>query len=110
MFKPTIGGIMGILASGFYLHNISLSIYQNGKNPENAKRDICIAYSGVCLSYIVVGTLGAIGFSNKALFPKHTKVEDNCFNMFAATSIPASIVRVNSFLQMLCTLSLIFAN
>lgn len=98
MFKSDIAGLMGILASGFYLHNISLSIYQNGEKPENAKRDMCIAFSAVCLCYIVCGTLGAIGFSNKALFPNSNGVKDNCLNMFDATYVPASIVRVTSFL------------
>lgn len=53
---------MGMLGGGFYLHNISLPIVRNSKNPENNKRDVLIGYSLVLISYIVCGSLGYFGF------------------------------------------------
>ena len=61
--------LLGILGGGFYLHNISLPIYRNSKNPDNNVRDMFLGFLVVALSYIVCGILGSIGFSNLDLFP-----------------------------------------
>ena len=55
-------GLMGILSGGYYLHNISLPIVRNSKNPENNLRDIFTGFFLVFLSYSVCGVLGYIGF------------------------------------------------
>jgi hypothetical protein len=62
LFGSNIGPIMGILGGGFYLHNMSLSIYRKSARPEKSVRDIWLAYTFVCLSYMICGTIGAIGF------------------------------------------------
>ena len=54
--------LIGILGGGYYLHNISLPVYRNSKNPENNVRDVFIGYFLVFLSYCVCGTLGYFGF------------------------------------------------
>ena len=69
LFGSAYNHLLGILAGGFYLHNISLPIYRNSKYPENSIRDIFLGFLAVCLSYIVCGTLGAIGFSSIKTFP-----------------------------------------
>lgn len=60
---------MGTLGGGFYLHNISLPIYQNSKKPEKAVRDMFIGFFLVCMSYILCGVLGMYGFKSPYLFP-----------------------------------------
>lgn len=60
--------LLGILGGGYYLHNISLPIYRNSKNPENNVRDVFIGYLLVFLSYTICGVLGYIGFSSKSVF------------------------------------------
>ena len=51
------------MCGGFYLHNISLPIYRNSKNPKNNFRDVFAGFFLVFLSYIVCGCLGYVGFS-----------------------------------------------
>lgn len=68
MFGSNYYNLLGTLAGGYYLHNISLPIYQNSKEPKKAVRDMFIGFSCVCLSYIICGTVGAIGFQNPARF------------------------------------------
>ena len=63
--------LLGILGGGYYLHNISLPIYRNSKNPENNIRDVFIGYFLVFLSYTICGVLGYIGFSSKYVFDQH---------------------------------------
>ena len=53
---------MGILGGGYYLHNISLPVYRNSKNPENNVRDVFLGYLLVFLSYSICGVLGYYGF------------------------------------------------
>lgn len=69
LFASGYSHLMGILGGGFYLHNISLPIYRNTKNPKNNVRDMFLGFLVVCLSYIICGTLGALGFSSADQFP-----------------------------------------
>jgi hypothetical protein len=55
--------LAGMLGIGYFLHTVSIPIIKNNKNPENNIRDITIGYSLVCMTYVLVGTLGYIGFS-----------------------------------------------
>jgi hypothetical protein len=64
LFAANYGHLLGILGGGFYLHNISLPIYRNSKNPENSVRDMFLGFLVVALSYIICGTLGALGFGS----------------------------------------------
>ena len=61
--------LMGTLGGGFYLHNISLPIYQNSKKRENAVRDMFFGFFVVMLSYCVCGTLGLYGFKSTYSYP-----------------------------------------
>jgi len=69
LFAANYSHLMGILGGGFYLHNISLPIYRNTKIEENKVRDMFMGFLVVCLSYIICGTLGAIGFGSAKQFP-----------------------------------------
>jgi len=64
LLQSGYSSLVGILGGGFYLHNISLPIYRNSKNPENNVRDMFLGFLVVALSYIICGVLGSIGFSN----------------------------------------------
>lgn len=57
------GSLMGILGGGYYLHNITLPIIKNNRNPENNVRDVFIGYLLVFFTYALCGTLGYFGFS-----------------------------------------------
>lgn len=65
LFGSAYSHLMGVLGGGFYLHNISLPIYRASKNPKNNVRDMFLGFSVVCMSYIICGTLGALGFNNR---------------------------------------------
>lgn len=80
LFGSAYNHLLGILAGGFYLHNISLPIYRNSKYPENSVRDIFLGFLAVCLSYIFCGTLGAFGFSSIHNFPTTKPIQDNILN------------------------------
>ena len=54
--------LMGILGGGYYLHNISLPVIRNSRNPKKNMRDVFLGYLFVCISYIACGTLGYFGF------------------------------------------------
>jgi len=56
--------LLGILGGGYYLHNISLPIFRNSKNPQYNIRDAFIGYFLVFLSYVSCGVLGYYGFSS----------------------------------------------
>jgi len=62
LFGSEYTRLLGIITGGLYLHNISMPIYTNSKNPEHNIRDMFIGFTIVGLSYIVIGVLGCIGF------------------------------------------------
>ena len=63
MFSSNFGPLMGILGGGYYLHNITLPIVRNAKNPKNNNRDLFIGYLMAFISYAGCGLLGYFGFS-----------------------------------------------
>lgn len=111
LFGSRYGPLIGTLGGGFYLHNISLPIYQNSKNREGAVRDMFFGFGVVCLSYIVCGTLGVYGFSSTAVFGDDVDItaNQNCLNSFGVSNVMAIFIRVCTFCQILACCSLIFA-
>jgi hypothetical protein len=103
--------LIGTLGGGFYLHNISLPIYQNSKNRDGAVRDMFFGFGVVCLSYCVCGTLGVYGFSSVAVFGEDVDISanQNCLNSFKANDPKAIFIRVCTFFQIFACCSLIFA-
>lgn len=67
-----------------------------------------IGFLLVCLSYIVCGTIGSIGFQNAAMFDGKD-VAQNCLNMFSPKSGIATFIRLTTFLQLFASMSLLFA-
>mmetsp|Transcript_1201 Transcript_1201/g.2198 ORF Transcript_1201/g.2198 Transcript_1201/m.2198 type:complete len:187 (-) Transcript_1201:296-856(-) len=109
MFGTQFSPVMGILAGGFYLHNISLPIYRGSKYPEKSVRDMFIGFLVVCLSYCVCGTLGTFGFNSEAIFGGGIHAQQNCLNQFDSKNVVANIIRICTFFQLLASCSLIFA-
>lgn len=65
--------LMGILAGGFYFHNISLSVIHNARNPENNVRDVFLGYVATFLTYVICGVMGYYGFTGSQF---ETKLEE----------------------------------
>lgn len=104
--------LMGILGGGYYLHNITLPIIRNSKNPENNKRDVLIGYFLVFISYIVCGSLGYYGFSGSYFFDYINRnggqLGQNCLNMLDTKNALAIIVRFCTFCQLFAAMALLF--
>ena len=102
--------LLGILGGGFYLHNISLPIYRNSRNPDHNVRDMFLGFLVVALSYIVCGILGSIGFSNPSLFPDSAgQIGQVCVNMFPTKNGLATFIRACIFCQIFASNCLLFA-
>ncbi len=54
--------LAGILGLGYFLHTCSLPIVRSAARPEKTDRDMFLGYLFVFISYIVIGSLGYIGF------------------------------------------------
>ena len=54
--------LAGILGLGYFLHTCSLPIVRSAANPDKTDRDMFLGYFFVFISYIIIGTLGYIGF------------------------------------------------
>jgi hypothetical protein len=66
--------LLGILGGGYYLHNISIPILRNSKNPRNNLRDVFIGYVLVFLSYAICGVLGYYGFKSPSSFGMNSEI------------------------------------
>lgn len=103
---------MGILAGGYYFHNISLPVIRNSRNPENNVRDVFLGYLLVFFSYTACGILGLYGFTGSSFtgyYSDETIMQSNCLNMFGVKSIVASIIRGCTFMQLISVNCLLFA-
>lgn len=54
--------LAGILGLGYFLHPCSIPIVRSAAKPENTQRDMFLGYFFVFISYVIIGTLGSIGF------------------------------------------------
>ena len=66
--------LLGILSSSYFSHSFILPIMKNNENPKNNKRDLFVGYFLVYITYILVGILGYIGFSENGFDPVFKKV------------------------------------
>ena len=104
MTNTNFSPLAGIFGLGYYLHNCSLPIVRSARQPKKTKRDVFLGYFFVFISYILIGTLGYIGFigvdfkdyfiSNLGSPITAGQIDQNCLNMFAYTDISAFILRV----------------
>ena len=111
LVNSNFGPLMGILGGGYYLHNITLPIIRNSKNPEKNARDVFIGYFMVFCSYTICGILGYFGFSGTYFTedPTNQDIKSNCLLMFKSTNIFAIVIRCCVFCQLLAAMCLIFA-
>lgn len=106
--------LMGILAGGFYFHNISLSVIHNARNPENNVRDVFVGYFLTFLTYVICGSLGYYGFTgshfeNKLAGEEDGLITQNSLDMFSITNNIATFIRFCAFAQLLTVNALIVA-
>lgn len=74
LFNSTWGNLGGLLCVGYYMHQFTIPILNSAKYPEKNIRNVFFGYLLVFLCYVIVGTLGYIGFSGEE-FDKHMKVD-----------------------------------
>ena len=62
MLNSNFSPLAGILGLGYFLHTCSLPIVRSAAKPEKTDRDMFLGYFFVFISYLLIGTLGYIGF------------------------------------------------
>ena len=62
MVNSNFSPLAGILGLGYFLHTCSLPIVRSAARPEKVDRDMFLGYFFVFISYLLIGTLGYIGF------------------------------------------------
>jgi amino acid permease len=63
LFGENPSMLAGALTMGYFSHSFVLSMMQNNEKQENNKRDLFFGYCLVCFTYVLIGLLGYIGFS-----------------------------------------------
>ena len=53
---------MGILCTGFFIHQCSLPLVQKAAEPAKTKRNVFLGYLAVYCTYLIVGVCGCIAF------------------------------------------------
>lgn len=111
LFNHNIGPLLGILCGAFYLHNITLPIVRNAKEPNKIPRDLFLGYFLVMLSYIACGVMGYIGFTGTAFTsdPNFNGILSNCLLMFKPGNIIATIIRACLVFKLFSVMCLMFA-
>jgi len=107
LMTPNVGPLAGIFGLGYFLHTVSLPIVRSAARPEKTDRDIFLGYFFVFISYLLLGTLGYIGFvgvnftdyfEGKEGTATDGQIDQNCLSMFSYTEVPAFILRLAVFL------------
>ena len=62
MVNSNFSPLAGILGLGYFLHTCSLPIVRSAARPEKTDRDMFLGYFFVFISYLLIGTMGYIGF------------------------------------------------
>jgi hypothetical protein len=70
--NPTI--LLGMLTGSYFSHSFILPIMKNNENQKNNKRDLFLGYFLVYITYLSIGILGYIGFSDIHFDPDFKKV------------------------------------
>jgi len=65
LFGDNPSMLAGSLSMGYFSHSFVLSMMKNNEKQENNKRDLFLGYCLVCLTYVLIGLLGYVGFSGK---------------------------------------------
>lgn len=120
LFTANFSPLSSLLNTGFYLHTCAIPILRNAKEPEHATRNLFIGYTIVVLSYVLIGTLGYIGFTSvlfrnyflnliksPILRPHSGEINQNCLNMFGYIGAVEFIVRFAIFMLLFSTYPLL---
>ena len=104
MFSTGFGNIMGILCTGFFIHQCSLPLVQAAAEPEKTNRNVFLGYLAVFVTYLLVGIFGYIGFTGEefqdTLKDSGGLIPDNFLQILPVDNVPAIIVRALLFIQL----------
>lgn len=106
LFGPDLSFLMGTLSLGYFSHSFVLPLMRNNENQQNNTRDLLFGYLCVMATYVVVGSLGYIGFSG---INYKNQFQDNWFRFFPADNICIIILRLISVIQLLSILPILFS-
>jgi hypothetical protein len=106
MFGSDFKNLAGMLAAGYYMHQLGLPIILDSKNQKNNSRDVFLGYFFVFLTYCIIGLFGYIGFSGSHF--EGMDIKQNILNMFSTKNPIATVVRIVSFIQIFSVYPLLF--
>jgi len=108
--------LASLLNMGYFLHPLAVPIMRNAKYPENSTRNLFMGYTFVFLSYVIIGSLGYIGFIG-TLFRKYFvhnrnsdhsgEISQNCLNMFDYSQPLVFVIRLAIFMLLFSTYPLL---
>jgi len=91
----------GTLSMGLFCHSFILPIMKNNAKPENNRRDLFIGYILVCLTYMIIGIAGYIGFSGSSFLPELPTNIDNWFKYFDSSNGFILFLKILNVIQLL---------
>lgn len=106
LFGPDPSILMGTLSLGYFSHSFVLPMMKNNRNKSKNTRDLFLGYFCVMTTYVIVGSLGYIGFTGKTF---GAQFEDNWFRFFESGNILIIILRLISVFQLLSVLPVLFS-
>ncbi|CAI2364283.1 unnamed protein product [Moneuplotes crassus] len=106
MFHTNFQSLTGMLAAGYYLHQLGLPIILDNKDQDKNTRDTFCGYFLVFFTYCIIGICGYFGFSGS--YFKGMPIKQNLLNMFPTSNPIATLVRVVSFIQIFSVYPLLF--
>ena len=106
MFKSNFEALAGMLAAGYYMHQLGLPIILDNKYQKNNSRDVFIGYLLVFMTYSLIGVGGYFGFSGS--YFEGLPIKQNLLNMFSTKNPFATFIRLCSFLQIFSVYPLFF--
>lgn len=114
MFNSGFPNLAGVLCSGYYMHQFSIPIIKQAREPEKNQRNVGIGYFFVFLTYTFVGMAGYFAFSGSKFQKVYENqqtdkgiISQNFLSMFSLEDIPAVVVRLLIYIQLSCSYPLI---
>lgn len=95
--SPKAINLIGVLTLSYFIHNGSLSILRNARNPKNNARDLTIAYSLGCATYLTVGVCLYLSFRSRKIDIQQNFLDN--FNVTAQSYVYAFIAQCFLLLQ-----------
>jgi amino acid transporter len=114
LFSPDFSSLAGVLCAGYFLHQQTIPITKNAKEPKKNLRNVFIGYLLGFLTYSILGIFGYIGFSGNFFKADHydpasasIKIEDSFLNMFEPSDYTAIFGRLLISCQLCCAYPLV---